>query len=497
MDRGGRRTFRALLGAALGAATVLAGVILVHAHRDRFDMGNMAIAAGQGDAAAVPWRGRSTPTEAGTPDPGQPPFITSVSVDARYFLDQYGRPLLVQGDSPWSLMTDLAPQQVTTYWENRSRHGVNAAIVSLLGATGNGGPYDDGRTFDGISPFRDGRILDWNPVYWDRVHSYVASAAAHGITVMLYPVDSWTIGHSFVPADVDECGDFGRKVASRMADLPNVVWMAGGDYVPDAADLAAGSDVDHCVNALMRGVRGTGDNRLFSIQLGHGFTTANPYWRPRVDWSFVYTYEPTYDLVLRAYRQEPHVPVVLGEANYEGENNQPGTPATTDATLRRQVLWSLTSGAAGDFFGSDDWEFLPGWETRLDSSGIASVAAAREAIERLPWWDLVPDRGRLLVGGRGGVTSAVGSGGEVDVLDSDRATAAATPDGSAAVVYVPTHRRIQIDTSALAPGVTAAWVDPSTGSRSAVGVRRTYTPPGANADGGGDWLLVFTGSRAH
>ncbi|MGH3942182.1 MAG: hypothetical protein ACRDTG_26880 [Pseudonocardiaceae bacterium] len=33
------------------------------------------------------------------------------------------------------------------------------------------------------------------------------------------------------------------------------------------------------------------------------------------------------------------------------------SPPTTEETLRRQVLWALTSGTAGDFVGSDDWEF--------------------------------------------------------------------------------------------------------------------------------------------
>jgi hypothetical protein len=69
--------------------------------------------------------------------------------------------------------------------------------------------------------------------------------------------------------------------------------------------------------------------------------------------------------MLDAYRRQPAIPAVLGEANYEGENNQPETPPTTDETLRRQVLWSLTSGAAGEFVGSDDWEFRDGWEQRL------------------------------------------------------------------------------------------------------------------------------------
>jgi hypothetical protein len=47
----------------------------------------------------------------------------------------------------------------------------------------------------------------------------------------------------------------------------------------------------------------------------------------------------------------------MGEANYEGENNQPETLPTTDQTLRRQVLWALTSGAAGELVGSHDWAF--------------------------------------------------------------------------------------------------------------------------------------------
>jgi hypothetical protein len=86
-----------------------------------------------------------------------------------------------------------------------------------------------------------------------------------------------------------------------------------------------GSDVDHCIDAMMRGIRKTGDGRPFSMQLGaeKSLSTDNPYWASRVDWNFVYTYYPTWKAVLDAYRRRPPVPAVLGEANYEGENNQP------------------------------------------------------------------------------------------------------------------------------------------------------------------------------
>ena len=36
---------------------------------------------------------------------------------------------------------------------DRQRQGFNAAIVSLIGATANGAPSDDGATFDGLLPF--------------------------------------------------------------------------------------------------------------------------------------------------------------------------------------------------------------------------------------------------------------------------------------------------------------------------------------------------------
>ena len=97
--------------------------------------------------------------------------------------------------------------------------------------------------------------------------AYLRLAADHGITVLLYPIDGWTIGRSFVPRSIDQCHRYGGKVAQRFRDLPNIVWMAGGDYWVTARDPARGTDVDHCIDAMMRGIREAGDARPFSIQL--------------------------------------------------------------------------------------------------------------------------------------------------------------------------------------------------------------------------------------
>src|SRR6516165_10506705 len=113
--------------------------------------------------ASVPW-----PTPSVRAKPEGPPYVTYVSPNGRYFLDQYRKPILVKGDSPWALMTKVSSVQAKLWFKNRQEHGFNAAIVSLIGSVNNGGPSDDGSTFDGLLPFIDGNILNWQEPYWRR-----------------------------------------------------------------------------------------------------------------------------------------------------------------------------------------------------------------------------------------------------------------------------------------------------------------------------------------
>ena len=416
-------------------------------------------------------------------------FVAGVSADRRYLVDQHGKPYLVRADAPWSILVDLSPADADGYFALRAQQGFNSAIVSLIGALKNGGPSDDGGTYDGVQPFVHGDVTSWNTAYWDRAHAELRSAAAHGITVFLYPIDGWTIGHAFTPRDVDQCVDYGRRVARWAADLPNIVWMTGGDYFSITNEPADGSDVDHCMDGMLRGIRSTGDVSPFSIQLGYekSISTDNPFWRSRVDWSFAYTYYPTYRAVLESYARTPVLPTIMGEANYEGPDGHPDTPPTTDQTLRRQAAWSLTSGAAGEVYGSKAWDFPDDWRDDVRTRAVTEVNLIRDEVASLPWWRMVPDTAdRLVTGGRG---PEVMDDKPMDVLDNDYVTAALTPDGKAGLVYVPTARTITLDLGALAPGVHATWVDPTDGARKPVPLSSSLTTPGRNAGGDHDWLL--------
>ncbi|MEN5074863.1 DUF4038 domain-containing protein [Isoptericola cucumis] len=463
------RTAAVLAAVAVAVLVVLGGYQALRPER-------AAPEPSSGPAAAAPAT-PGAPTASARADGGTR-FVTAVSGDGRYFVDQDGDPVLVRGDSPWSLLVDLRPDEAETYLTARTEQGFNALVVSLLGNPMNGGVTADGATVDGLLPFAQGDVTGWHEPYWDRAHATLARAADLGLTVLLYPVDSWTVEEPFGSPPVDRCRSYGAQVGEWAADLPNVVWMAGGDYTPSP-------EHDACFEAVQEGIRSTGDDRPFSAQLiTVRFAGQDPHWDPLVDWDFVYTYQPVHESVREAYDSAPARPALLAESNYEGENNLEDEPTTTE-TLRRQVLWAVTSGSPGDVYGSDDWEFLPGWQGRLRSEGAQQVARLRDVVAGLPWWTLVPDDGSLLVGGARGDPEAM------DQLTSDLATAAASPGGDLALVYVPTARTVTLDLDGLAAGARAWWVDPSTGEPAPAALGTSMTTPGANADGDHDWLLVL------
>jgi hypothetical protein len=167
-------------------------------------------------------------------------------------------------------------------------------------------------------------------------------------------------------------------------------------------------------------------------------------------------------------------------------------------TLRRQALWALTSGSPGNFFGSADWKFSPGWESRLDAPAVRQLQAIRDLFAARNWWSLVPDVGDdLVVAGRG--IELTRDDSNVSVLGNDYATVARAADWSWAIVYVPTERTLTLDLTRIVDPPTVAWVDPADAARppmtAVVDPSGRVSTPRPNSDGGRDWLLLITSGR--
>jgi hypothetical protein len=106
----------------------------------------------------------------------------------------------------------------------------------------------------------------------------------------------------------------------------------------------------------------------------------------------------------------------------------------------------------------------------------------------------VPDQQhRLLTAGYGTYTTTGNVG------SSDYATAASTPDGTLAIAYLPDRRTVTVDLTRLRPTVTGRWFDPTNGSSTPIPAAALakagpveLAPPGANAAGDNDWVLVLS-----
>jgi hypothetical protein len=378
------------------------------------------------------------------------------------------------------------------YFADRARSGFNTMWVDILC-----GPYTGGRTdystYDGIVPFTTpGDLSTPNPKYFARVDAMVQLAEQHGMTLLLEPAETGSFRSLLQANGQPKDFAYGAYIGARYKDFPNIIWLSGNDYQTDQW-----ATFDAYTTALARGLRSTDPNRLQTIELDYpvSLSTDNPNWAGLVDINSAYTYTPTYAEVIQGYNEIPAKPVIMIEANYEGEDNTGGSPATPEI-LRRQEYWTMLSGATGQLYGNHyTWGFQSSaWKDNLNTPGAAQAGLMAKFFGSLRWYDLVPDQGHTLLRSGYGTPTSTGL-----VSDSDYAPAAITADGTQAVVYMPTARAITVDLSRFSAPVTARWFDPTNGrySPAAEGPlpnagTQQFAPAGTNSEGSGDWVLVFS-----
>lgn len=420
-------------------------------------------------------------------------YVTGISANGRYFVDQDSNPILVRGDSPWSMLQKLSPSEVDIYLANRVSYGANVLLCGIVGSTGLGAPNDNGATYDGILPFTGGDVTVFNSSYWARMDSYIAKARDLGITLMIYPMDGWNTldGCLFDPDATGNtaCQTYGQTLATRYLSYPNIIWSFGGDYFEDSTKNAR-------FDACLTGIRAAGDNRPVTIQLGYEFSESSEstFWDDKVDWNFVYNYRITYKGLKDGYdftwpASPTTRPALFGEGAYEGAGApHPGT----DLVIRRQAGWALTSGSPGEFTGQEGvWNFFSNWQDLLDTTAAGQLKAIRDAIEDVAWWTLIPDdSNQLVTAGRG---TRITTDSATYPSDNTFVTAGRAADGTLAVIYLPNaSSAITVDMTKIGASPTATWVDPTSGATFSETVGSSYSR-GNNAAGSTDWLLILTG----
>jgi len=436
-------------------------------------------------------------------------YPLKVSDNHRYVVDQNGAPFLIVGDTPQGLMGRLTEEAAEYYFSDREAHGFNALGWIDVACAGNDYPSNTyAETPDGIRPFTGfvGGGTDWknydlsrpNDAYFVRLDHILQLAAKHHLAVFLDPIE--TIG--WLPTlrnnGLKAAYAYGQFLGRRYRDYPNVLWLNGNDF----NNWTISSD-DDLVQAVSKGIRSESPSQLQTVEL-HVRTSSSfddPRWIPLIELNSTYTYSPTYIQVLHSYNQKPVAPAYLVEAHYELEDVGDPTDFGTPLILRKEDYWTVLAGGTGQFYGNMyTWSFRDGWKNHIDTPGVEQLEIWKKFFTSLRWQDLVPDQTQSLL------TAGAGTFGSVDtrVSESDYATAAKTPDGSLAVIYVPTVRPITVNMAALRGPAKARWFDPSNGTYKEIAgspfansSSKQFTAPGKNHDGDGDWVLLLEASGSN
>lgn len=415
-------------------------------------------------------------------------YITSMSANRKHFLDQVGQPVLARMECAWFIQGRL-PADWPTYLSSRQAHGFNVIEIAISAGNAYTATSEDG------IPWLSGTHVI-NPAWLDRLGQFVDLAATYGMTCLISIAGGEVLGDSGagVPPMTDaQATSWGTQIGSAFGARPNIVWGLGVDY--NETDWAAANPKLALIQAGVKAASSV--QHLWTVQNDvPSYTTENTFWISRVDFEFVYAYHAIYDLVLEAYTAGVG-PALVGETNFELENNQAG-PNTTAETLRRTVLWSLTRGAAGVDYGHRDiWPAAAAWKTVLETPAVTQGGAIVNYFRTLDWWKLVPDAGNtFLTAGQGTKpSSGTQDSGAPDPLESTYATAAVSADGTLGVVYVPTARAFTIDLAKLGGGRQGWRVDPASLVATPLSsVTASNAAAGTNSAGQSDWLYVFKAS---
>ncbi len=423
----------------------------------------------------------------------KPAFPLRISQNHRHLEDAAGRPFLYHADTPWGLFVRATIEDARRYMDHRKAAGFNTLQVQLLPE----GSITPGTNIYGQDAFLvHGDYATPNEAYFAHVEAVLDAASKRGLLMSLNPV--WLGccdgGRRFEMETngVAKCRELGRYLGNRFKRFPNVIWINGGDMDPGRWRPF--------VNAVAEGLKETAPGQMHTAHWSSTHSSRDEIRDERwLDINATYTYAAehlgawrrqyhVYHSSRLDYLRQPPMPFFLIESTYENEHR--GTPLK----IRRQAWWSVLSGSCGQAVGIGGmWGLRNDWTNRLDSPAVRDMGRLRTILEAARWWTLEPDLDhRVLTAGYGTYNSTDQPGGD------DYVTASVAKDGSLLLAYVPAGNAVTVDTTRLKGRLKGFWIDPTNGRRSgeiAIGTGLTTQPPGPNATGDRDWVLLVESKK--
>lgn len=377
----------------------------------------------------------------------------TVSADGRYLQHENGRPFFWLADTGWLLPEKLGREDAEFYLDGCRRAGFNVVQVQVVNGVPATNAYGaqsmpDGFDFSGID--RDGTYG-----YWNHLDYIVGRAREKGIYIGMVCIWGGLVKAGLM--DVGEAEAYGRFLAERYKDAPNIVWIIGGDIRGDIK-----TDV---WETLARTIKRYDGNHLMSF---HPFgRTSSATWFHEADWLDFNMFqsghrrydqtrgdgdsvaqasvaEDNWRYVAEALSRMPAKPVLDAEPGYEDipqglhDTLQPRWQAH-DA--RRYAYWSVFAGACGHTYGHNSimqmhdggeragaYGARKSWREGMLAPGFNQMKHLRRLVETFPYFERQPDQS--VIAGRNGTRY-------------DRAIA--TRGRDYLLVYTHTNRPLTVD----------------------------------------------------
>ena len=323
-----------------------------------------------------------------------------VSEEGRYLKHENGVPFFWLGETGWLMPQRLNRDEVSYYLNKCKDAGYNMVQVQVLNGVPSMNIYGQYSMTDGFN-FKD---INRKGIYgyWDHMDYIIKSAASRGIYIGMVCIWGTPVEQGLM--NEKEAVAYGKFLAERYKDEPNIIWMIGGDI--------RGDNKTEVWDALANSIRSIDKGHLMTFH-PRGRTTSATWFNDRewLDFNMFQSGHAQRDyaiyrrLLLNDLQKQPIKPVLDGEPRYENipidfksENGR-----FDDFDVRMTLYQSMFSGACGYTYGCNEvWQMYSDkyspmidaqttWKESLDLAGACDMIHFRKLCEAIDFF-----RGRPL-----------------------------------------------------------------------------------------------------
>lgn len=424
--------------------------------------------------------------------------LLKISENKRYIITQDNQPFFWLGDTAWELFHRLNKEETLVYLENRAEKGftvIQAVALAELDGLKTPNAY-------GNLPLINLDPMQPNENYFKHVDDILDEAEKRGLYIGFLPTwgdkfnKKWGDGPEiFTPENATAYGEW---LAKRYINQNNIIWILGGDRMPENAEDKA------IIEAMASGIRKIDQKHLITYHPWAGVLATDFFNETWLDLDMFQSGHDRdtkdYEFVYKSYKVNPKRPVINGEPRYENHPNKfkPETHGwMDDSDVRVSAYWSILSGAAGYTYGTHDiWQMYAtgrnpvngartNWNESIHLPGSRQLTYFKNLLMSFPWQEMKNDQSLIL---------------NENPKDSSFIMSAIGTKQDFIIAYTPMGKTMLVDLSKMkAEKVNAYWFNPRDGSSTFIGEFSTAEKPEFkpwSIGRGSDFLLILIDVKA-